>query len=79
MELRSFLLVYLITLPLQILTTGALFEQGSLELTILTAIHAGAVVALFWGLLANGIVATQVVEDGTMSSMIVSAHFGYVV
>ncbi|KAH6903772.1 chitin synthase III catalytic subunit [Coprinopsis sp. MPI-PUGE-AT-0042] len=69
-ELRSFLLIYLITLPLQILTTGALFEQGSLALTIITAVHAGSVVALFWGLLANGIVATQVVEDGTMSSMI---------
>jgi hypothetical protein len=40
---------------------------------VLTAIHAGLVAALFWALLANGIVATQVVEDGTPSSLIVRA------
>jgi len=36
----------------------------------LTAIHAGVVVALFWTLLGNAIVSTQVVEDGTLSSLI---------
>lgn len=69
-ELRLFLIAYLLTLPLQILTTGALLEQGTLALTVLTAIHAGAVAMTFWGLLANGIVATQVVEDGTLSSVL---------
>jgi hypothetical protein len=70
-ELRTFLTIYLITLPLQLITTGSLLTQGSTTLVALTAIHAGAVTALFWGLLANAIVATQVVEDGTMSSLIV--------
>jgi hypothetical protein len=69
-ELRTFLIIYLITLPLQLITNGALLEQGSTALVALTAVHVGAVVALFWALLANAIVATQVVEDGTLSSMV---------
>lgn len=70
-ELRTFLGLYLLTLPLQLLTTGSLLEQGSTALVVLTAIHAGVVAGLFWALLANAIVATQVVEDGTLSSLIV--------
>lgn len=69
-ELRTFLLLYLLTLQLQLLSTGSLLPQGSLALTILTAVHAGLVAACFWGLVANGVVATQVVEDGTLSSLI---------
>lgn len=71
-ELRLFLVVYFLSLPLQLITTGAFLQQGGMPLVILTAIHAGVVAALFWGLLANAIVATQVVEDGTLSSLIVS-------
>jgi hypothetical protein len=37
---------------------------------VFTAIHAGAVAALFWTLLGNAIIATQVVEDGTPSSLV---------
>ena len=33
--------------------------------------HAGVVAALFWGLVANAVVATQIVEDGTWSSLVV--------
>ncbi|KAF8893736.1 chitin synthase III catalytic subunit-domain-containing protein [Gymnopilus junonius] len=43
---------------------------GSTALVALTAIHVGSVVALFWSLLANAIVATQVVEDGTLASLV---------
>ena len=43
-----------------------------MALVVFTAFHAGVVVALFWGLLANAIVATQVVADGTLLTMIVS-------
>jgi len=64
-------MLYLFTLPLQLLTTGSLLEQGSTALIALTAVHAGAVAALFWALLANAIVATQVVEDGTLASLVV--------
>jgi hypothetical protein len=70
-ELRIFLVIYLITLPLQLITNGSLLQQGSTALVALTAIHVGAVVALFWSLLANAIVATQVVEDGTFASLVV--------
>jgi hypothetical protein len=69
-ELRTFLTLYFLTLPLQLVTTGSFLEQGSTPLVVLTAIHAGAVAALFWSLLANGLVATQVVEDGTPSSLV---------
>ncbi|TFY82526.1 hypothetical protein EWM64_g1485 [Hericium alpestre] len=69
-ELRFFFVLYLLSLPLQLLTTGAFLHQGSTALVVLTAIHAGVVAALFWALLGNAIVATQVVEDGTISSLI---------
>lgn len=68
-ELRTLLCVYFLTLPLQLLTTGSLLEQGSTALVVLTAIHAALVVALFWALLSNALVATQIVEDGTMASV----------
>ncbi|KAH9016087.1 chitin synthase III catalytic subunit-domain-containing protein [Lactarius hengduanensis] len=58
-ELRAFLVVYLFTLPLQLVTTGSFLQQGSTTLVVFTAIHAGAVAALFWTLLGNAIVATQ--------------------
>jgi uncharacterized membrane protein len=70
-ELRVFLALYFITLPLQLITTGSLLTQGSTALVVFTALHAGAVAALFWALLANALVATQIVEDGTMSSLVV--------
>ncbi|KAG7091436.1 hypothetical protein E1B28_010472 [Marasmius oreades] len=69
-EFRFLLIVYFLTLPFQLLTNGSLLEQGTTALVVLTAIHAGLVVTLFLGLLANAIVATQVVEDGTMASVI---------
>lgn len=71
-ELRVFLAIYLFTLVLQAITTGAFLEQGTTALVVLSAIHAGAVAALFWTLLASGLVSTQIVEDGTLSSLIVS-------
>ena len=67
-ELPKFLTIYLLTL--QLITTGSLLTQGSTSLVVLTALHAGAVANLFWSLLANTIVATQVVEDGPLSSLI---------
>lgn len=37
----------------------------------------GVVATLFWNLLVNALVATQVVEDGTMSSLIVRYSFAF--
>jgi len=70
-EFRIFLIMYFISLPFQLLTTGAVLQQGSTALVALTALHAGVVAALFWALLGNAIVSTQVVEDGTLSSLVV--------
>ncbi|KAI0324733.1 hypothetical protein GY45DRAFT_1262273 [Cubamyces sp. BRFM 1775] len=69
-EFRLFLALYFLTLPFQLLSTGAFLTQGSTALTVITAIHAGLVAATFWSLLGNAIVSTQVVEDGTLSSVI---------
>lgn len=68
-EFRWFLIVYLVSLPLQLLTTGSLLEQGSTALVAITAMHAGVVANLFWALLGNALVATQIVEDGTFASI----------
>jgi len=69
-ELLNFLILYFLTLAFQLVTTGSFLEQGSKALVIVTAIHAGLVITLFWSLLTNALVATQVVEDGSMSSLI---------
>ncbi|KAG6815363.1 hypothetical protein H0H87_002593, partial [Tephrocybe sp. NHM501043] len=57
-------------LPLNAITTGAFLQQGSTTLIILTALHTGFIAAFFWALLANTLVMTQVVEDGTWSSLV---------
>ena len=67
--------MYAVSLPLQLLTTTGVLTQGSTALVVLTAIHAGVVTALFWSLVANAVVATQIVEDGTWSSLIVCVFF----
>ncbi|KAG2039325.1 chitin synthase III catalytic subunit [Suillus americanus] len=69
-ELRIFFVLYLLTLPFQLITTGSFITQGSTALVVLTALQAGLVATLFWTLLANAIVATQIVEDGTLSSIV---------
>jgi hypothetical protein len=50
-EMMVFLSLYLITLALQLLTTGSVLQQGSTALVALTAVHAGALAATFWTLL----------------------------
>lgn len=71
-EFRIFLGLYALSLPFQLLTTGSLLEQGSTALTVLTAIHAGIVAALFWMLVGNALISFQLVDDGTMASVVVS-------
>jgi len=69
-ELRGMLMLYAGSLLLQALTSGSLLEQGTLPLVILTVIHAAVIATVFWLLLANSLVATQFVEDGTPSALI---------
>lgn len=72
-----FLGLYFLTLAFQIVTTGSFLEQGSEPLVIVTAIHAGLVALTFWLLLANALVATQVVEDGSWKSLLVCFQVTY--
>jgi len=74
-EFRAFLVLYFISLPLQLVTTGSFLTQGTTGLVVVTAIHAGVVAALFWTLLGNAIISTQVVEDGTPSALIPLSFF----
>ncbi|WWD20566.1 hypothetical protein CI109_105042 [Kwoniella shandongensis] len=69
-ELRLLLIVYGIHSALQLLTMSSLLEQGSKGLAILSSIHVAFVATLFWLLLGNGLIATQVVEDGTFSALV---------
>lgn len=59
-ELRTFLLAYILSLALQIVTTGSVLGQGGTAITVLTAVHAATVASMFWLLFWNGLVATQV-------------------
>jgi hypothetical protein len=59
-ELRTFLFAYILSLALQIVTTGSVLAQGGTAITVLTAVHAAIVASMFWLLFWNGLVATQV-------------------
>lgn len=61
-ELRTFLFAYALHSGLSIVTMSSILEQGSTALAVLSSIHVAVVVALFWILLGNALVATQVVE-----------------
>jgi len=74
-EIWIFFALYLLTLPFQLVTTGSFITQGTRALSVLSSIHAGLVAALFATLLGNAIVATQVVDDGTLSSLIPFTFF----
>lgn len=55
-ELLYFLTLYLVSIPLQLVTTSSFLHQGSTALIAVTAVHAGIVAALFWCLLGECIV-----------------------
>jgi hypothetical protein len=46
-------------MPLRILTTANVLEQGSVELGVISALHVGVVVGIMWVLLWNALIATQ--------------------
>lgn len=52
-ELSLFLMLYFISLALQLITTSSFLEQGTTALVAITAVHAGVVAALFWTLLGE--------------------------
>lgn len=74
-EFRALLATYLISLLLQLLTGGALLEQGTQAIGALTAIHCGIVASLFWVLLWYAFTTIQVLEDGQTASILIM-HIG---
>jgi hypothetical protein len=61
-ELKVLLIAYAAHCVLQIITMSSLLPQASTSLSVLSSIHVALVVALFWLLLGNALVATQVIE-----------------
>jgi len=70
-EFRMLLTTYLISLVFQLVTAGALLEQGTQAITALTAIHCGIVSSLFWALLWYTFTTMQVLDDGRTASVLV--------
>ncbi|KXN86845.1 Chitin synthase export chaperone [Leucoagaricus sp. SymC.cos] len=70
-EFRALLSTYLVSLILQIVTGGALLEQGTQAIGALTAIHCGIVASLFWVLLWNAFTTTQLLDDGRVVSVMI--------
>ncbi|WWC72431.1 uncharacterized protein I206_106393 [Kwoniella pini CBS 10737] len=68
-ELRFFLFLYGLHSALQVITMSSLLEQGTIVLSVLSSIHVAVIATIFWVLLGNAIIATQVVEDGTAAAI----------
>ena len=79
-EFRMLLTTYLISLVFQLVTAGALLEQGTQAITTLTAIHCGIISSLFWALLWYAFTTMQVLDDGRTASVMVRdiIELGYI-
>lgn len=69
-EMRLLFLVYALVQAFQLVATGAFLEAGSKALVWFSAVHLGLVVGLFWVLAWVAFLSLQVVEDGTLASII---------
>ncbi|BGP22028.1 chitin synthase export chaperone [Rhodotorula toruloides] len=69
-EMTILFVMYAAVQGLQLADNSALLKQGSLALTWVTAVHVGMLVALFWVLVWVAFLSLQVVEDGTLLSII---------
>ncbi|KAI5479279.1 chitin synthase export chaperone [Pseudohyphozyma bogoriensis] len=69
-EMRIFFLMYALVQGAQLVDTGAFLRAGGTALTWVSAIHLGLVVGLFWCLLWIAFLSLQVVEDGTIPSIL---------
>ncbi|KAL7422672.1 hypothetical protein Q5752_001963 [Cryptotrichosporon argae] len=69
-ELRTLFVLYGVLCALQLVDMSSVLEQGSTGIIIVSAIHTALFVTFFWLLLANAVIATQVVEDGTPAALV---------
>lgn len=69
LEMSIFLGGFALFSALQAVTMTSMLEMGSQALTILSALECAVIAGLCWLLLGNALVATQLVEDGSISSL----------
>ncbi|GAA5915045.1 uncharacterized protein JCM6883_004223 [Sporobolomyces salmoneus] len=70
LEITVLFLLYALVQGAQLADNSALLRAGSLALTWITAVHVGLLVGLFWVLVWVAFLSLQVVEDGTLLSLI---------
>ncbi|GAA5937737.1 hypothetical protein JCM3775_002116 [Rhodotorula graminis] len=69
-EYTVLFVMYALVQGAQLADNSALLRAGSLALTWVTAVHVGLLVGLFWVLLWCSFLSLQIVEDGTLLSLI---------
>ncbi|KAH8918522.1 hypothetical protein BT69DRAFT_1225310 [Atractiella rhizophila] len=70
LEILLLFVIYALTCIFQLVDTGAFLRQGSTALVWVSGIHQGLVVGFFWSLAWIAFLQFQVVEDGTLSSIV---------
>ncbi|GAA5830479.1 hypothetical protein JCM11251_002484 [Rhodosporidiobolus azoricus] len=75
-EITTFFIMYALVQGAQLADNSALLRAGSIALTWVTAVHVGLLVGLFWVLVWVAFLSLQVVEDGTIMSLIPMFAFG---
>lgn len=78
-EMTVLCLMYAAVQALQLLDTGAIFRAGSNVLVWLTGAHIGLIVGFFWVLLWCAFLSLQIVEDGTLLSLVPMFAVGTIV
>ncbi|BGP53280.1 hypothetical protein JCM8202v2_000839 [Rhodotorula sphaerocarpa] len=69
-EYTVLFLMYAIVQGLQLADNSGLMQQGTVAISWVTAVHTGFLVGLFWNLVWAAFLSLQIVEDGTLFSLI---------
>ncbi|GAA6062320.1 hypothetical protein JCM10212_006872 [Sporobolomyces blumeae] len=69
-EITVLFVLYALVQGAQLADNSALLRAGSIALTWITAVHTGLLVGLFWVLVWVAFLSLQIVEDGTLLSLI---------
>ncbi|KDN52264.1 hypothetical protein K437DRAFT_220902 [Tilletiaria anomala UBC 951] len=77
-EMMIFVGIYAVTLIPAVFASGSFLEQASQSLVLASAIQAGLLSAMYGVLLQCAIVETQIVEDGTIGSLLPTWVFCFI-
>lgn len=77
-EYTILFLMYALVQGAQLADNSGLLRQGSLAISWVTAVHTGLLVGLFWVLVWAAFLSLQIVEDGTLFSLIPMFIFGII-